>query len=138
MNVENLRRIRISKGLSQRETARQLQISQQRYNQYETGKRQPDNNTLSMIADFFDCSADYLLGNEIKTEPPSGIERQSEREKLDKILYDLSLQCDALDLSDEDSRDMDSETKDLILEVLRVAIAMSKKIIDNGNIQKDE
>jgi len=138
VNVENLRRIRVSKGLSQRETAKQLQISQQRYNQYETGKRQPDNNTLSMIADFFDCSTDYLLGNGTKTKPPSDVERQSEREKLDKILHDLSIQCDALDLSDEDSKDMDSETKDLILEVLRVAIAMSKKIIDNGNMQKDE
>ena len=31
---------------------------------YETGKRQPDLETLELIADYFNVSIDYLTGNE--------------------------------------------------------------------------
>lgn len=37
-------------------------VSESCISQYENGKREPDNNTLIKLADFFEVSVDYLLG----------------------------------------------------------------------------
>lgn len=57
-----LRELRHNKNLSQADVAEFLRISRQAYNFYETGKREPDNETLQKLASFFDVSTDYLLG----------------------------------------------------------------------------
>jgi transcriptional regulator with XRE-family HTH domain len=44
--------------------AGKLNISRVRYNQYETGKRQPDNEILKAIANFHKVTVDYLIGND--------------------------------------------------------------------------
>jgi len=56
-----LRYLREGKNLTQKDVSEKIDISRERYNQYETGKRKPDYETLSIIADFFDVSTDYLL-----------------------------------------------------------------------------
>lgn len=48
----------------QKEVAERLKINQVTYNRYEKGEREPDNDTLKKIADFFNVSTDYLLGRE--------------------------------------------------------------------------
>lgn len=71
--MENLRKLRISKGLQQKELAPLLNIKISTYCQYETGKRQPDYDTLKKIADYFEVSTDYLIGREEQTEQRKGI-----------------------------------------------------------------
>lgn len=56
--------LRDSKGLSQREFAAILGVSNGAIGMWETDKRQPDLETIVKIASFFDISIDYLLGNE--------------------------------------------------------------------------
>ena len=56
-----LRYLREGRNLTQKDVSEKIDISRERYNQYETGKRKPDYETLSIIADFFDVSTDYLL-----------------------------------------------------------------------------
>lgn len=58
----NLKNIREEKNMSQTSMAKELNITRQAYNHYETGKRNPDPNTLSKISDILDVSIDYLLG----------------------------------------------------------------------------
>lgn len=76
--LTNLKAIRESKGLTQKEVADDLEIGTSTLSQYETGKREPDNSTLVKIADYFNCSVDYLLGRVdspeliIKKAPPVG------------------------------------------------------------------
>ncbi len=61
--IENrLKQLRKENGLTQKELADKLNISKGSIAMYETGKRSPDNEILSVIADFFDVSTDYLLG----------------------------------------------------------------------------
>ncbi|MGE5404582.1 MAG: helix-turn-helix domain-containing protein [Candidatus Saccharibacteria bacterium] len=48
--------------LTQQELADALHIGKSAIALYETGRRQPDPETLDKIADFFDVSVDYLLG----------------------------------------------------------------------------
>ena len=60
--LERLKEIRQSKGLSQADVARSLNISRQSYNFYESGKRDPDTKMLATLASFFNATSDYLLG----------------------------------------------------------------------------
>lgn len=57
-----LRELRQEKNLSQADIAEFLRVSRQAYSFYETGKREPDNETLQTLASFFNVSTDYLLG----------------------------------------------------------------------------
>lgn len=61
---ERLKELRTEKGLSQTALAKELNVSQRSISSWETGFRQPDYETLIMIAKYFDVSTDYLLGLE--------------------------------------------------------------------------
>jgi len=62
MLSERLKEKREKTGLTQDAIAKILKISQSTYAGYETGKSQPDINTLSKIADILETSLDYLAG----------------------------------------------------------------------------
>ena len=62
--MERIVKIRQQKSLTQADVARYLKITQQTYSSYETGKRQMNFETLCMLADFYEVSADYLLGRQ--------------------------------------------------------------------------
>ncbi len=55
-----LRLLRVEKGLSQQELANALKISKSSVNMYERGERQPNFETLELIADYFNVDIDYL------------------------------------------------------------------------------
>jgi len=57
---ENLKQIRIKKGLSQKEVAARLSVSQPSYAQYENGKRNPKLETVQKIADALGVSVTEL------------------------------------------------------------------------------
>lgn len=59
---ERLKALRIAKGMSQMDLAKQLKISKSSINMYERGEREPGLETLESIADFFNVDLDYLLG----------------------------------------------------------------------------
>ena len=61
---ERLKELRSEKGLSQTELAKELNVSQRSISSWETGFRQPDFETLRLIAEYFDVTTDYLLGIE--------------------------------------------------------------------------
>lgn len=60
----NIKEIRQENGMTQKEACLALGIPQNTFSQYENNKREPDNDTLKKIADFFNVSTDYLLGRE--------------------------------------------------------------------------
>lgn len=67
---ERLKKLRLDKDVSQRVVAEFLGVTKQAYSLYELGKRDPDNQTLYALCDYFDVSLDYLLGrSEIKKIP---------------------------------------------------------------------
>lgn len=79
--MENLKKLREEAGLSQQKLADQLGLTQQGIFSYETGAYEPDIVTLKRLADFFNTSIDYLVGN---TEIRRRIEKTEQ--------YDLSEQ----------------------------------------------
>lgn len=62
MIKNRLKQLRKEANLTQKDLADKLNISKGSIAMYETGKRSPDNEILSIIADFFGVSTDYLLG----------------------------------------------------------------------------
>lgn len=59
---ERLKELRLEKELSQDELAKALHINQRSISNWETGVRQPDYETLALIAEYFSVTTDYLLG----------------------------------------------------------------------------
>ena len=69
--MQQLRNLRKSKGLSMKELGRVIGVAESTISLYENNKRQPDNATLSALADFFGVSIDYLLGRNETKNPPN-------------------------------------------------------------------
>ena len=63
MNKVNvmIKRLRQDKQLSQEQLAEHLHVTRQAISNWETGKTQPDIETLSQIAQYFDVSVEYLI-----------------------------------------------------------------------------
>ena len=75
---EKLKELRKEKGLSQADIALFLGVSCSTYAGYEQGYREPSLALIKDLADFFECSIDYLTGREddfgnivLKTEAPN-------------------------------------------------------------------
>ncbi len=63
-----LRDLRKERKLSMKKLGELIGLSESTVSLYETGKREPDNETLMKLADYFEVSVDYLLG---RTDDPS-------------------------------------------------------------------
>lgn len=61
--MKNLRNLRKQHNLSQQKLADILHISQQSIYKYENDITSPDLDTLIKMADFFNTSVDYIIGN---------------------------------------------------------------------------
>ena len=59
-----IRELRKQKGITMKQLGSVLGLAESTISQYETGKREPDLKTLTMLADYFSVTTDYLLGKE--------------------------------------------------------------------------
>ena len=62
-----LKKLRIDSGYTQDQLAKKLGITKSRLGMYEIGQRNPDFETLELIADFFNVDMNYLLGKSSTT-----------------------------------------------------------------------
>lgn len=60
--AERLRDLRQKNGLSQKDTAKLLEVSPSIISGYETGERTPSVENLLALSRIYRCSTDYLLG----------------------------------------------------------------------------
>lgn len=80
---DKLKKLRKANNLSQQQLAEKLGMSPSGIGMWEQNRRQPDNETLKKIAQLFDVSTDYLLGNDIKPNDEN-------KDLLETISADLS------------------------------------------------
>lgn len=64
---ENLKEARLKSGISQKDLAESIGVAKSTYSLYESGKREPNVDTIKKIASSLNVSADTLLG--IDNEP---------------------------------------------------------------------
>lgn len=72
MNI-SLKKLRISNNETQNDLANFLGVSRTTYLKYENGLHEPSFETLTKLADHFNVSVDYLLGNKEKKSPELNI-----------------------------------------------------------------
>ena len=60
-----LKELRLKHEKTQQEIAKDLNLTQNTYSNYEKGKTTPDIQTLIKIADYFHVTVDYLIGHEV-------------------------------------------------------------------------
>ena len=63
MFSKNLKDLRLKANLTQAKIAQELDITQQSYQKWESGKSKPTLNTLEMFSDFFGVSIEELLSD---------------------------------------------------------------------------
>ncbi len=78
--------LRKERGVLQKEVATYLNVTVATVSNYEKGVHAPDLNTLSMLADFFDVSTDYLLQ---RTEYKASIDTLNQQLSADYTVSDL-------------------------------------------------
>lgn len=65
--AERLQKARQQKGLTQKEVAAYLKMTERSYQHYEGNRRRPNYEILVTLADYLDVTTDYLLG---RTDEP--------------------------------------------------------------------
>ena len=89
-----LKELREKAGFSQQALANKIGVSQSTIGMWESGKREPNFETTSKLADFFNCSTDYLLG---KSDVPTSLDEQLANEEF-------ALYGEVHDLTDEEKQ----------------------------------
>lgn len=87
---ERLRQLRAESDLTQRELARSLDISQQSINSWENGERKPKIEAITNIAEYFNVSPKYLIG-ETNNREIETIELEAEDKLFKATIKDLDL-----------------------------------------------
>lgn len=62
--MNRIRELRKNRCMTMKELGAIVGLAESTISQYETGKREPDNETLLRLGEFFNTSVDYLLGRE--------------------------------------------------------------------------
>ena len=94
---------RESIGMTQEELAAELGVSKGAIGNYESGKREPDYETLLKLGEYFNCSIDYLLGSSRGVRYPllSEFERNLLEQYRSATPAIQSAVCKLLDLNGE-------------------------------------
>ena len=92
-----LREIRKKCGLTMKELGAEIGVAESTISQYETGKREPDYETLLKLAEYFGTSVDVLLRGEPSSPSPS---RPLAEAELKFALFGDSENIDDEDLED--------------------------------------
>lgn len=85
--MNRLRDLREDRDLRQIDVSKATGIDQRTLSNYETGKTNPDSFAIIKLCDFYNVSADYLLGREIDIKTCN----DEIINKLEKIQQEISL-----------------------------------------------
>lgn len=102
-------------------------LAESTISQYETGKRQPDNETLLKLGEYFNTSVDYLLGSTRTNENAPTLTQKDERDiekRLQNTIEELESLQDGLTFSGEA---LDDESRELLAISLKNSLEIAKR-----------
>lgn len=108
--ASRIRSLRKEHKISQTELAKYVHVSQATVTAWETGKAEPSSSALNSLADYFNVTADYLLG---RTKERNNNAKLSDNQKL--VAYSIDP-----DISDEERRD--------IIEMVKIAMKNRRRV----------
>ena len=101
MIAERIKELRNLKKISQNELAKHLQVSQQTIGAWEVGRTEPSIEFTNKMADYFNVTADYLLGRTNVKSAHSAADEKDLKEFLDQNL-ESGMRYDDQELTEED------------------------------------
>ncbi|HHY53146.1 MAG TPA: helix-turn-helix transcriptional regulator [Clostridiales bacterium] len=117
----------------QKTVAADLGIGLSTFSQYETGKREPDHATLLKIANYFNVTTDYLLGNSddpnpAEKEKPAANDghRLSVEERVEQILAGISDENGGTLMLD--GKPASPEALEALRQAIRMGVEYARKI----------
>lgn len=130
---DRLKYLRNKKKLTQAEMAKKIDVARTTYAMYEQNKREPDNEILNRIADFYNVSTDYLLGRTDNPNPPNQLPELTEQDEkdiakdLEKIIKNLSTDGYA-HFDGRSLEELDEEDKQLLIASLENSMRLAKRL----------
>ena len=94
--MNRIKELRKARDIKQVDLAKAISVSQAALSGYETGKYEPDFDTLQKIAEYFSVTTDYLLGRDEKKPAAENDSEPIVYEKLAKMLLDLGIDVGTL------------------------------------------
>lgn len=135
---DRLKSIRLENDMTQEEIGNLLNKSKNNISQYETGKREPDLETLKIISNYFKVSLDYLLGNTDDPIPVRNVD-QDLNDELDTeskwLNFLKTLSGDSMFYQYEN---IDEEQKLAIMEEYKEKLEKKKKKVEKFMDFSDE
>lgn len=107
--ANKIKELRIKENISQLELAEEFKVSQNTIHKWETGKTEPNHDTLIKLAEYFNVSTDYLLGFEPTEQNMSVVNNAL------KFARDIGL-------TDEKIQNMTPRQKDKIKKLIEIAV----------------
>lgn len=124
-----LKQLRKSKGLTQVEMAKHIDVARTTYAMYEQGKREPDYETLQRIANFHETTVDYLLGRTDKPTNKSLPETTEKDEKdIAKRLQNFKEEIENADGLAFSGEPLSDEAKESLIESMEYILRQTAKI----------
>ena len=121
-----LRILRKNKGLSMKELGEIIGVAESTISQYETGKREPDFETLLKLGEFFNVSVDYLLrGDNPQNNKMPALTKKDERD-IAKTLANLKETLENEEGLMFDGDPMSDEAKESILAAMELGLQAAK------------
>ena len=120
--MKTLRILRKNKGLSMKELGEIIGVAESTISQYETGKREPDFETLLKLGEFFNVSVDYLLrGDNPQNNKMPALTKKDERD-IAKTLANLKETLENEEGLMFDGDPMSDEAKESILAAMELGL----------------
>ena len=112
--AQRLLGLRESMKLSQQKLSKLLGISQTAVNRYEHGQTSINANALKKYADFFDVSADYILG---RCDDPQGVKYDYQPEYLRNKFSDTKEWRDFVEMCFDPNSPISSKLKETLFQM---------------------
>lgn len=122
-----IRELRKQHKMTMKELGAVVGLAESTISQYETGKCQPDNETLLKSGEYFNTSVDYLLGSTRTNENAPTLTQKDERDiekRLQNTIEELESLQDGLTFSGEA---LDDESRELLAISLKNSLEIAKR-----------
>ena len=122
-----IRELRKQHKMTMKELGAVVGLAESTISQYETGKRQPDNETLLKLGKYFNTSVDYLLGSTRTNENAPPLTQKDERDiekRLQNTIEELESLQDGLTFSGDA---LDDESRELLAISLKNSLEIAKR-----------
>ena len=83
---DTIKALRNERGISQKQLADIVNLTQQAIGKWEKGLAEPDSKALAALADFFNVSVDYLLGRAVSKAPSCDICQEQISQNPDNVV----------------------------------------------------